>query len=64
MAIMKPIKYVVMDCEMIMCRQGFVITGEQDKTVVGLQIVILLVILHGGPGIPVEVVMEDAEVLV
>ena len=49
---------------MIMCRQGFVITGEQDKTVVGLQIAILLVILHGGQGIPVEVVMEDAEVLV
>ena len=53
-----------MDCEMIMCQQEFVITGEQDKTVVGLQIVILLVILHGGQGIPVEVVMEDAEVLV
>ena len=49
---------------MIMCRQGFVITGEQGKTVVGLQIVILLVILHGGQVLLVENVMEDAEVLV
>ena len=49
---------------MIMCQQGFVITGEQDKMAIGLRIVILLVILHGGQVIPVEIVMEDAEVLV
>ena len=49
---------------MIMCQPQSVIIDEPNKTVVGLQIVILLVILHGGPGIPVEVVMEDAEVLV
>ena len=53
-----------MDCEMIMYQQGFVITGEQDKTVVGLQMAILLVILHGGQVLLVENVMEDAEVLV
>lgn len=53
-----------MDCEMIMCQPQSVIIDEPNKTVIGLRIVILLVILHGGQGIPVEVVMEDAEVLV
>ena len=53
-----------MDCEMIMCQPQSVIIDEPNKTVIGLRMVILLVILHGGQGIPVEVVMEDAEVLV
>lgn len=64
--IMKTIKYVVMECEMIMCQQGFVITGEQDKTVVGLQMAMPLVILrsgHHGSAALVVVDMGNVEIL-
>lgn len=53
-----------MDCEMIMCQPQSAIIDEPNKTVVGLQMAILLVILHGGQVLLVENVMEDAEVLV